>query len=673
MPGIQDNHYLMMKSNNANSSAHNRAFSWLGAVVALGIVFGDIGTSPLYVMKAIINAGDALTPDYIIGAVSCIIWTLTLQTTVKYVLMALRADNNGEGGILALYALLHKKGRPWLYILAIIGAGTLIADGVITPSITVLSAIEGLKVYEPETPVIPICLCIIAVLFFIQQFGTNAIGKLFGPLMLLWFSMMGVLGVAALGHHFEILKAFNPYYAVRLLLESPEWFLILGAVFLCTTGAEALYSDLGHCGIRNIRVSWAFVKSMLVLNYLGQGAWVIAHATSMPAGTNPFYAMMPREILFFGIAMATVAAIIASQALISGSFTIFSEAMNLKFWPRQRIKHPTSVKGQLYIPFVNHALFVLCVAVILFFQSSEKMEAAYGLSITVTMLMTTLLLGAYLLHWHKSKLWVVPVIGFFVVLESVFLVANLFKFVHGGWVTMLLAGVIILIMYVWYNATEIRNSQVKAMKVKDYYRQLTDIKNDESIAKFATNVIYMSKLPKEDEVEQKIMYSIINKHPIRADHYFLMHVEYQDEPDTLEYKFVTLIPGTLYRLNLKLGFRIQPYVNLYFREVIEDLVASGEFSLDSAYSSLRKHGIAGNFIFFIINRLYSTANPLSKGEHFVMMLYNIVSKMEQSIPDALGLDTSNVRVENVPLIVRSTKTSADQRIKRIKEKEKTAR
>ena len=375
-------------------------------------------------MRAIIGATPVITTDYIIGAVSCIIWTLTIQTTLKYVVLALRADNKGEGGILALYALVRKHGRGWLYLLAIIGASTLVADGVITPSITVLSAIEGLRAYEPSTPVIPIAIAILTVLFFIQQYGTSAIGKLFGPLMLLWFSMLGILGLTHVGDSWMILKAFNPWYAIRLLTTSPEWFLILGAVFLCTTGAEALYSDLGHCGKQNIRVSWAFVKTMLICNYLGQGAWIISHADQLTTGTNPFYAIMPHAFLPVGITMATIAAIVASQALISGSFTIFSEAMNLHFWPRQRIKYPTDIKGQLYIPFINVSLYVLCIVVILFFQTSSNMEAAYGLAITVTMLMTTLLLGCYLKQGKMQRSIVILVISFFVVLESIFFVAR---------------------------------------------------------------------------------------------------------------------------------------------------------------------------------------------------------------------------------------------------------
>ena len=580
-----------MTSKTVPSGSMAHRLSVMGLLVTLGIVYGDIGTSPLYVMRAIIGATPVITTDYIIGAVSCIIWTLTIQTTLKYVVLALRADNKGEGGILALYALVRKHGRGWLYLLAIIGASTLVADGVITPSITVLSAIEGLRAYEPSTPVIPIAIAILTVLFFIQQYGTSAIGKLFGPLMLLWFSMLGILGLTHMGDSWVILKAFNPWYAIRLLTTSPEWFLILGAVFLCTTGAEALYSDLGHCGKQNIRVSWAFVKTMLICNYLGQGAWIISHADQLATGTNPFYAIMPHAFLPVGITMATIAAIVASQALISGSFTIFSEAMNLHFWPRQRIKYPTDIKGQLYIPFINVSLYVLCIVVILFFQTSSNMEAAYGLAITVTMLMTTLLLGCYLKQGKMQRSIVILVISFFVVLESIFFVANLAKFMHGGWVTMLLAGTICLVMYVWYNADKIRNTFVEHRDIRKYYDILSDIKADTSISKFATNVVYMSRFGGKYDVEQKVLYSIINKHPMRADHYILLHTDYEDTPNERSYDFYELIPGTLYRINLHLGFRVQPYVNLYLRQVIEDQVEKGSFALESGYDSLRRHHV----------------------------------------------------------------------------------
>ena len=654
----------MTRDNNCSNSARHK-LSLMGVIVTLGIVFGDIGTSPLYVMKAIVRAGNPVNAEYIIGAVSCIIWTLTLQTTVKYVLIALRADNKGEGGILALYALIRRHSRKWFYFLAIIGASTLIADGVITPSITVLSAIEGLKVYEPETPVVPIALCIVTVLFFIQQFGTNMIGKLFGPLMLLWFSMLGVLGAMHIGDYIPILQAFNPLHAIRLLTSNPEWFLILGAVFLCTTGAEALYSDLGHCGINNIRTSWAFVKVMLILNYLGQGAWIIAHVDNLTSGLNPFYAIMPHGMLFFGIVMATIAAIIASQALISGSFTIFSEAMNLKFWPRQKIKYPTDVKGQLYIPFVNMSLFILCVIVILFFKSSERMEAAYGLSITITMLMTTFLLSAYLTIRRVNRWLTLLFLIVFVGLESIFFVANMAKFMNGGWVTMLLASVMIAIMYVWYNAITIRNSQIQIRDVRESFSIISDIKNDDSIPKYATNIVYLTKLGGKYDIEQKILYSIINKHPMRADHYFLLHIDYQDNPSTLEYDVTTLVPDTLYRINLRLGFRIHPLVNRYFRQIIEDMVAKNEFSLASSYPSLAKHNVMGNFVFVLINRIYSTFASFSFKERLIMDAYEWIDHLKLSMTRSLGLNTSNVLIENVPLTLKSHAKKVGNSIPRV--------
>ena len=654
----------MTRDNNCSISARHK-LSLIGVIVTLGIVFGDIGTSPLYVMKAIVRAGNPVNAEYIIGAVSCIIWTLTLQTTVKYVLIALRADNKGEGGILALYALIRRHSRKWFYFLAIIGASTLIADGVITPSITVLSAIEGLKVYEPETPVVPIALCIVTVLFFIQQFGTNMIGKLFGPLMLLWFSMLGVLGAMHIGDYIPILQAFNPLHAIRLLTSNPEWFLILGAVFLCTTGAEALYSDLGHCGINNIRTSWAFVKVMLILNYLGQGAWIIAHVDNLTSDLNPFYAIMPHGMLFFGIVMATIAAIIASQALISGSFTIFSEAMNLKFWPRQKIKYPTDVKGQLYIPFVNMSLFILCVIVILFFQSSERMEAAYGLSITITMLMTTFLLSAYLTIRRVNRWLTLLFLIVFVGLESIFFVANMAKFMNGGWVTMLLASVMIAIMYVWYNATTIRNSQIQLRDVRESFSIISDIKNDDSIPKYATNIVYLTKLGGKYDIEQKILYSIINKHPMRADHYFLLHIDYQDSPSTLEYDVTTLVPDTLYRINLRLGFRIHPLVNRYFRQIIEDMVAKDGFSLASSYPSLAKHNVMGNFVFVLINRIYSTFTSFSFKERLIMDAYEWIDHLKLSMTRSLGLNTSNVLIENVPLTLKSHAKKVGNSIPRV--------
>lgn len=646
-----------------NKSGHLNKFSFWGVIVTLGIVYGDIGTSPLYVMKAIIGANPHFDVDYIIGAVSCIIWTITLQTTVKYVLVTLKADNRGEGGILALYALVRKSKKKWLYIVAIIGASTLIADGIITPSITVVSAIEGLRGLNPSTPVIPISVIIISALFLIQQFGTKVIGKSFGPLMVIWFGMLGILGFKEVIAYLPILKAFNPYYAIHLLINFPDWFLIMGAVFLCTTGAEALYSDLGHCGIKNIRVSWVFVKSTLILNYLGQGAWILTHMNEVTKEVNPFYSIMPQWFLIFGVAMATIAAVIASQALISGSFSIFSEGMSLNFWPRQRIKYPTEVKGQLYIPFVNWFLYIGCIMVIFFFQDSSKMEAAYGLSITITMLMTTMLLSFYLKSKQVNMAFIVPFIAFFISIESSFLIANMFKFFHGGWVTVLIAGVICLVMVVWYNARIIKNSHLQFLKIGNFFGILSDIRADNSIAKYSTNLVYLSKADRKTDIEGKIIYSIINKQPKRADNYWILHIDHVDDPTTLEYSFEKLIPDTLYRVNIRIGFQIQPLINLYFRQIVDELVANGEFDLTSNYPALKKHKVAGDFRFVIIHRVYNAnmGHGFKFKDRLTMNIYNVIKHLGITETRAYGLDTSNVNVESVPLVIN---TAHKNKIKR---------
>ena len=637
-----------------------------GLLVTLGIVFGDIGTSPLYVMKAIVNTGETLDTNYVLGALSCIIWTLTIQTTIKYVLVALNADNNGEGGILALYALLRKHRRKWIYIIAIIGAGTLLADGIITPAITVTTAIEGLRGIDPELPVIPITLGIITVIFFVQRFGTEHIGRPFGVFMLLWFLLLGIVGTIGLVACPQVLKAFNPYYAICLLIESPHWFLILGAVFLCTTGAEALYSDLGHCGKRNITISWIFVKSMLILNYLGQGAWVLSNPDMAVGNENPFYAIMPQGMLLFSIVMATGAAIVASQALISGSFSILSEAMNLRFWPRMRIKHPTNVKGQLFIPMVNLAMYIGVVFTVLLFRDSSHMEAAYGLAITITMLMTTQLLGFYLRMRGVSRVLTVLFVGGYCVIEGIFLAANLSKFVAGGWFTLLIGGLICFIMFVWVGAQKIRRRYMSTRRLSDYYGIISDIKADESIPKYASNLVYVNHAHKDGCVDDKLLYSIINKQPKRADHYWLINLEFVDTPDTLEYTCSTLIKDTLFSVNMRIGFRIEPRVSLYLRQVVEDLVADGELELTSSYPSLRKNKIPGDFCFIIIHRIYYPEDSRDRKQNLLMSLYALIRRIGIGEPNALGLDTSVVVVERVPLIIANRARNA-QRIVKVSE------
>ena len=658
-----------MKENSEGSVAycHHRV-GFLGLLITLGIVFGDIGTSPLYVMKAILHTGEAIDESTILGALSCIIWTLTLQTTIKYVCVALRADNNGEGGILALYALLRKMKSKWIYLLAIIGASTLLADGIITPAITVTTAIEGLESISPNLPVVPITLGIITIIFFVQRFGTESIGKSFGVFMLIWFLLLGMTGAFSITSYPLILKAFNPYYAAMLLAKSPQWFLILGAVFLCTTGAEALYSDLGHCGRKNITISWVFVKAMLILNYLGQGAWVLNHVSMAPS-VNPFFSIMPQNMLIFSIIMATGAAIVASQALISGTFSILSEAMNLHFWPRMRIKHPTHVKGQLYIPMINLAMYIGVVLIILLFRDSSHMEAAYGLAITITMLMTTLLLGFYLHTKGVARIFILLFVGAYCVIEGIFLAANLSKFLAGGWCTMLIGGVLFLMMYVWVRAIKIRLHYISTKPLDDYYQIISDIKADESIPKYASNLVYVNHADKEGSVDDKLLYSIINKQPKRADHYWLINLEFADTPDTLEYSCEALIPNTLYSVTMHIGFRIEPRVSLYLRQVVEDLVASRKVDITSTYTSLRKNNISGDFRFIIIHRVYYPESSDNRQQNLLMSIYALISKIGIDEPKALGLDTSMVVVERVPLIINHRNRNL-RRITKIVEEEK---
>ena len=630
-------------------TAQISGLSLSGLIITFGIVYGDIGTSPLYVMKAIV-AGARTTIDegYILGALSCIIWTLTLQTTLKYIFITLKADNHGEGGILALYALIRRK-RRWIFIPAIIGAAALLADGVITPSITVVSSIEGLRLISAQVPVIPIALFIIVLLFTIQQFGTSSIGKTFGPMMLIWFLMLATLGLIHIIEYPAVFKAFNPLYGIRLLVNYPGGFLLLGAVFLCTTGAEALYSDLGHCGLHNIRISWIFVKSALILNYLGQGAWLLHNPDFLYSGINPFFGIMPAWFLLPGIIIATMAAIIASQALISGSYTILSEAVSLNFWPRVKITYPSEYRGQMYIAMINWFLFFACCFVILYFRESSNMEAAYGLAITITMLMTTLLMVFYLMKIHRPRFLIAGFIIIYLTIEGSFLVANLHKFSYGGWFTLLLTCVIFFMMYTWYRARQLKKRYLFFKKIANYSDILKDLRYDTTVPKIATNLVYLTRADYKTDVESKILYSIFQKQPKRADHYWLLHLHVVEEPFKLEYTVDELIPDILTRVEFVVGFKVQPRLNLFFREVIEDLQKSGEFDVTSNYQSLKKHKIPGDFRFVLIDRIQNYDFDFRTFEQFIMNIYSILKRIGISDVKAFGLDSSSVLIEKVPL------------------------
>jgi KUP system potassium uptake protein len=636
------------KIKSGKSEKNLSQFSLIGIIITMGIVYGDIGTSPLYVMNALID-GTRLTPDFIIGAISCVIWTLTFQTTIKYVLITLKANNRGEGGILALYALLRKK-KKYLFVFAIIGGAALLADGVITPAITITSAIEGLRMINPKIPVEPIVLGIFAILFFAQQFGTNKLGKFFGPIMLIWFLVLGIMGFINIFDYPAILKAFNPYYVYIFLSQFPEGILLLGAVFLCTTGAEALYSDLGHCGYQNIKISWIFVKTTLILNYLGQGAWVLTNTDKITAFTNPMFSIMPQWFLLPGIILATLASIIASQALLSGSFTLISEGMHLNLWPKLKIEYPTQVKGQMYIPFINWLLFVSCIFVVLFFQESSKMEAAYGLAITITMLMTTILVTYHLRLNKKINIFIVVLfLVVFLTIELTFLYANSSKFIHGGWFSIMLSFAFGLIMYVWYKSKEIKNRYLQFTDISKYLPAISDLHKDEKVPCFTSNLVYLTKAESINEIENKIIYSILNKFPKRADRYWFIHINTTDEPETMEYAVTKLVPDIIFRIDFHLGFRINPKINVFFRKVVEEMIKSKEVDIISSFPSLRSHKIQGDFKFVLIDRIHTYDFDLKISEKIIMQLHELINMMSITDSYAFGLDTSVVIDEKVPL------------------------
>lgn len=633
-----------------------------GLLITLGIIFGDIGTSPLYVLKAIVGNAP-VNADVVKGGISCIFWTLTLQTTLKYVILTLRADNKGEGGIFALYTLVKKTKIKWLIVPAIVGGSAILAEGIITPPISVSSAIEGLRMVEmfAHLETVPIVIAIITVLFIVQQFGTNLLGKFFGPVMLVWFVMLGVLGVVQLSSNWSVLSAINPYYAYELLVEHPGGFWLLGAVFLCTTGAEALYSDLGHCGKKNIRVSWIFVKTMLLLNYFGQGAYLIGlENTNLTA--NPFYLIMPEWFLPFGISIATAATIVASQALISGSFTLVNEAIRLNFWPKVRINYPTVLRGQLYIPSVNWLLWAGCVGIVLLFQESSHMEAAYGLTIIIGMLMSSRLLTYYMIIKRYAKIAVISFIVVYLIIELAFLVANLKKFVHGGWISLFMASLLCLVMWAWYMARKIRNRYVEFVKLNDYLPLLKELSSDLSIPKYATHLIYLTSANQRDEIESKVIYSILQKQPKRADIYWFVHVDVVDEPYRMEYKVTELVKEDVIRIDFRLGFRVAPRINLMFRKVVQDMVRKGEVDITSRYESLNRNNVIGDFRFVVLEKFLSNENEIPFHEKIILDIYFLLKEWSLSEERAFGLDTSSVTVEKVPLVVSPARELSLKRI-----------
>ncbi|MBT1708004.1 KUP/HAK/KT family potassium transporter [Fulvivirgaceae bacterium PWU5] len=635
----------------ANSSdKHLTPLSVGGVLVSLGIIYGDIGTSPLYVFKAIVGT-QTINQDLIFGGLSCVFWTLTLVTTIKYVYLALNADNKGEGGIFALYALVRRYKAGWVIYPAIIGCCTLIADGFITPAISVSSAIEGLRILNPEIPTVTIVIVILAALFFFQQFGTSVVGKIFGPIMTVWFCTIAVFGIMQFYDHPQIFQALNPYYAYHLIAEYPKGFWLLGAVFLCTTGAEALYSDLGHCGKTNIRVGWTIVKIALLCNYFGQGAWLLDHQGTVLGEQIPFYAIIPRDFLLFGIIIATLAAIIASQALISGTFTLVNEAMKLKLWPATRVRYPSQVKGQIYVPAINWILLVGCIGVVLIFRESSRMEGAYGLAITIDMLMTTSLLVFYFITTKKSKVRSAVMAVIFFSLEGMFLFSNLDKFHHGGWFAFSIAFLFFIMMYVLLHARRLRDRHTEFVDLKHYVGMLQDLQADSTVPKEATNLVYLAMADSKRYIDSNIIYSIFKKRPKRADVFWFVHVDTVDNPFTSKYVVDTIIPRKCFFVRIKLGFKTDHRVNLLFNKIIHEMADAGEIDLTSPYSSLHKYSMMADFKFIILHSWASSDSEISSFDRLIIQGYRLLKEYSLSTEELYGIEAANLELERVPIQV----------------------
>jgi len=619
-------------------------------LVALGIIYGDIGTSPLYVLKAVVGSRP-IDEILVFGGVSCIFWTLVFQTSVKYIWLTLQADNEGEGGIFSLYALVRRYGKK-LVIPTILGATTLLADGIITPPISVASAVEGFTIVRgfEHLPTVPVVIVILSLLFFFQRFGTQKVGILFGPAMAVWFTMLLVIGLSQIIHYPSVVKALNPYYAYELLARYPHGFWLLGAVFLATTGAEALYSDLGHCGRKNIRITWVFVKICLISNYLGQAAWLMHQGNPDLGNRNPFFEMMPHWFLIPGICIATFAAIIASQALISGSYTLISEAMNLNFWPRVAVRQPSETKGQIYIPSVNNLLWIGCVMMIVYFKSSTHMEAAYGFSITITMMMTTVLLSYFMVYKLKWKMvWVVAILLLFSTIEISFFIANVAK-IKERWMFLFFELFIFMVMYVWYYARKVNNRLTKFVDLGKYTTMISELSKDDNIPKFSTHLIYLTKANRRNEIEDKIIKSIFSKKPKRADVYWFLHIDRTENPYTLSYDVSELIDDKVIKININIGFRIQPRTELYFKQIVRDLVINKELNLHIRPDGSTKYNPNPDFKFVVIEKFLSVENEFALREGLLLNSYFFLKRLGQSDQEAFGLDKSDVEKELIPLV-----------------------
>ncbi len=663
----------------ANQAGNSHKFSMGMFLVALGIVYGDIGTSPMYVMKSIVegNGGIAhVDPEFIVGSLSLVIWTITLLTTIKHVLIALRADNHGEGGIFALYSLIRDCGK-WLIIPTMIGGCTMLADGVLTPAVTVTTAVEGLRSIEVvdeflgtgQHLVVLITLVIISILFMIQRSGTSSIGRMFGPAMMVWFLFLGITGFWLTLDDLSILRAFNPMYAAQVLLSpnNKAGFMILGSVFLCTTGAEALYTDMGHVGRSNIYFSWPFVKICLILNYMGQCVWIIQNHTN-PAlwameDFNPFYVMLPEAMRPVAILLSALAAIIASQALISGSYTLVHEAASLDLMPHLNVRYPSDTKGQIYIPFVNNILWIFCALVVLYFRSGSRMENAYGLAITISMLMMTVMFCVYIgaVHKHPVAAFVFGLVFF--ALEGVFFVSSLGKFVVGGYVAIIISAMVLFIMIAWYRGTQIEQEQNVFLNMREHLEDIKNLQDDTSIPLLSNNVVYLVKGDEPEEIDRDILYSILDKDPKRADAYWFISVNTTNEPYQKQYEVETFGTDHIFRVNLYLGFKVRPSVNIYLRQVVHDLLATGELPKQNRRHSIYGPADVGSFKFCMIRKMMPQEGDIDFVDNLLVRSKYVIRRITGNPFQWYGLETSNVIIEYVPLFL--ARRQKEDRLERV--------
>ena len=635
----------------ANSSEFHKKITLAGSLIAIGIVFGDIGTSPLYTLNAVFH-GKIISEAIALGSLSAIFWTLFLQTTLKYVIITLQADNNGEGGILSLYALIRRYWSKWLIFPAMAGGAFLIADGIITPPISVASAIEGVQNVIPGFNTVPYIIAILIGLFVFQQFGTDKIGKIFGPAMVIWFGFIAIIGTMALSENLSVLKALNPYYAYRMLVLEPGGFWLLGSIFLCTTGAEALYSDMGHCGRNNIRISWVFIKIALILCYAGQTAWLMDHIGETIGTLSPFYHIVPPQIFWLALVIATCATIIASQALISGCFTLINEAIRLDIWPRHLVLFPGNIKGQLYIPAVNWFLMIGCISMVLYFKESTKMEAAFGLSVTLTMLMSTVLIYFYMRVKRISIIWVSLITTLFLCVELSFLVANLQKIAEGGWITLLIGFILFMVMFIWWKGKKTKLDITPLSEIEKYLPVLKKLSIDETIPKYATNIVFLTSSTSHRKVEKTILDSILNTgSPKRADIYWFVHVNVTNEPYGLDYDVDTVVKNDVYFIQFNLGFRIEPRIDFYFRQVVTEMVQNNEVDISERREFDYQNNTVGDFKFIIRDSFLSFDNNMPFWKNFIMKSFYNLKYLSVKEDVNFGLDKSNLVIEKYPLII----------------------